>query len=242
MAQPIRLSVLIPLYNEEQSVPEIIRRLLALEPIDGVSDLEIVVVDDCSTDSSYAVVQTLAELYPTKVRVFRHSVNKGKGAGIHTALREAKGDTILIQDADLELFPEDVPEMVKAMHATGAAFVNGSRYLPGVYRTAFAFWRYFFNKFFTLLVSLAIDVRLTDVACGYKMIRKSFIDRITLREMRFGFEVELIIKAARLQKNLIVEVPVRYAPRNLGQGKKLRTSDGFRVLGSIVRYGFIRLN
>ena len=154
----------------------------------------------------------------------------------------AKGDTFLIQDADLELSPEDIPLMIETMQKLNVGFINGSRYMPGVYRPLSSYRRYLFNKLFTLITSVLINVRLTDMACGYKLFTRELYDKISLKENRFGFEAELIIKAMRIRKNNIAEIPVHYYPRNEGEGKKLKNIDGFRIFKTIFKYGVLRLN
>ena len=166
----------------------------------------------------------------------------GKGAAVKTGVASSLGDYILIQDADLELSPDDIPSLLIAANNLQIPFVNGSRYLPGVIRTQAGFKRYFANKIFTLITSVLVDVHLTDVACGYKLIKRDFYNQLNLIENRFGFEAELIIKCARIRKNWIAEVPVNYSPRNLGGGKKLNNFDGLKILKTILKYGLFRLN
>lgn len=235
------LSIIIPLYNEEKLIVEVIQRLEGLEMPNFVSAVEVVVVDDASTDASFETVASYL-LDKPKYRLFRHDSNLGKGAAVRTGVKHATGDHILFQDADLELDPADIPRMLQAMHTLKVPFINGSRYLPGVLRTQAAFKRYFANKFFTLLTSVLIDVHLTDMACGYKLVTKELFQRLDLHENRFGFEAELIIKCGRLRRNWIAEVPVHYSPRNMGEGKKLRNLDGFRILRTILKYGLLKWN
>jgi len=216
-------------------------RLLAVKIPDCIQSTEIVMVDDCSSDSSNQVVSAYIQAHP-HIRLFKHDVNQGKGAAVRTGMKHATGNIYLIQDADLELNPEDIPSMLLAMYKLKVEFVNGSRYLPGVLRPISSYKRYLGNRFFTFLTSILIDVKLTDMACGYKLVHKKLIDKITLKENRFGFEAELLLKALRIKKNNIVEVPVQYFPRNEGEGKKLRNSDAFRILGTVIKYGLLRRN
>jgi len=132
--------------------------------------------------------------------------------------------------------------MLEAMQQLNVEFVNGSRYLPGKIRPLSSFKRYWGNRIFTNLTSVLINVKLTDMACGYKLIKKSLYDKINLKENRFGFEAELIIKAIRLKKNNVAEVPVSYFPRNKGEGKKLNNLDGLKILKTLFIYGLLRLN
>ena len=139
------------------------------------------------------------------------------------------GDVLLIQYADLELYPEDILSMLNAMKELEVLFVNGSRYFPGVNRPLFAYNRYLVTKFVSFLTSLLINVKITDTACGYKLITKKLYTQINPKENRFATEAELMLKALKIQRNIITEVPVRYLPRNKGEGKKLKNSDRFKV-------------
>lgn len=237
----MHLSIIIPLYNEESLVLEVLKRLESVELPRQIERFEVVIVDDASTDGSFKAVSGFAA-GKDHIKVFRHEKNKGKGAAVKTGVFYSKGDHVLIQDADLELDPNDIPRLVDAMLLLKVPFINGSRYMPGVLRTQAGFKRYFANKLFTLVTSILIDVHLTDMACGYKLISRELFDRLDLREDRFGFEAELIIKCGRLRRNWIAEVPVHYSPRNLGEGKKLRSTDGLRIIGTIIKYGLFRLN
>ena len=237
----MKLSIIIPLYNEQNLIIQLLKELEAVAWPAFLAGHEIIIVDDCSKDNSFQIVSDYIN-GRQNMRLFKQEENQGKGAAVRTGVTKASGDVILIQDADMELIPRDIPSMLTAMNELKVPFINGSRYLPGVLRTQAAFKRYFANKFFTLLTSLFIDVHLTDMACGYKLISKDLFEKLNLKENRFGFEAELIIKCGRLRKNWIAEVPVHYSPRNLGEGKKLRNLDGFRILKTILKYGLFRMN
>ncbi len=235
----MNLSIIIPLYNEEKLILAVLDELKKVVYPSFIENVEIVIVDDASSDQSFEVVQAyIGE--QKNMHIYKHSQNQGKGAAVKTGVAKSNYDYILIQDADLELNPKDIPNLLDAMYQLKVPFVNGSRYLPGVLRTQAAFKRYFANKLFTLLTSILIDVHLTDMACGYKLISRELFDKLTLKENRFGFEAELIIKCGRIRKNWIVEVPVHYSPRNLGQGKKLKTFDGVRIFKTIIKYGLFK--
>lgn len=236
----MKLSIIIPLYNEQDLILQVLNELLKVKYPSFLSDYEILVVDDCSKDQSYERVKEFIN-GESRIRLYRHDINHGKGAAVRTGASNATGDILLIQDADLELTPRDIPDMLEAKNELNVPFINGSRYLPGVRRTQASYKRYFFNKLFTNIASVLIDVHLTDVACGYKLLDKTLFDKLNLRENRFGFEAELILKCARFQKNWIAEVPVHYYPRNKGEGKKLRNLDGFRILKTILKYGLFRM-
>lgn len=237
----MNLSIIIPLYNEESLICTTIQNVLDVEMPPCIQSVEIVIVDDYSNDLSNNVVSAfIAE--KSNIKLLQHEVNKGKGAAVRTGINQANGDVFLIQDADLELSPKDIPLMLETMHELNVGFINGSRYMPGVYRPLSSYRRYLFNKLFTLITSVLINVRLTDMACGYKLFTRDLYNKIHLKENRFGFEAELIIKAMRIRKNNIAEVPVRYFPRNQGEGKKLKNLDGLRIFKTIFKYGVLRLN
>jgi glycosyltransferase involved in cell wall biosynthesis len=234
------LSIIIPAYNEEKTLANIIDKLMSVKMPEFVQQIEYLIIDDCSSDSTSEIGKKLSESYK-EVSYYRHEINQGKGGAVHSGYAAAKGDTLLIQDADLELSPNDIPFLLNAMHDLDIMLVNGSRYLPGPVRPAFAYSRYFFNQMFTVFTSVLLNVKLTDMACGYKLIKKELLNQITLKEKRFGFECELLIKALRLKKTGIAEVPVHYYPRNEGQGKKLKNTDGIRIFWCILKYGLFRM-
>ncbi len=239
----MKLSIIIPLYNEQDLVTKVLDELQKVNYPAFLEGYEIIIVDDCSKDKSYERVNEYIINSPNRqfIKLFRHDVNSGKGAAVRTGAGKASGDVLLIQDSDLELSPRDIPSMLLAKKELEVPFINGSRYMPGVIRPQSSFKRYFFNKLFTLIASIFIDVHITDVACGYKLFDKSLFEKLNLRENRFGFEAELILKCGRFQRNWIAEVPVRYFPRNLGEGKKLRNMDGIRIFKTLMKYGLFRM-
>jgi glycosyltransferase involved in cell wall biosynthesis len=232
----MHLSIIIPLYNEQETAGILLEQLLAMEFPEYVQSHEIIVVDDCSVDRSFGIVQDFVKKNQ-HISLHRHEKNKGKGAAVRTGISKSSGDTFLVRDADLELAVEDIPTLLNAMQELGVEFVNGSRYMAGVNRPLSSYQRYLANRFFTFLTSVIINVKLTDMACGYKLFKRNLYDRIQLHENRFGFEAELLIKALRLKRNNIAEVPVRYFPRNEGEGKKFRTTDGIKMLWTVIKYG-----
>lgn len=237
----MKLSIIIPVYNEEKLVPQVIEKLLTVNYTSHISLVEIVIVDDCSTDKTNQVISDFIR-GKENISLIKHEINKGKGAAVRTGIEKSTGDVIVIQDADLELIPEDIPLMISTLVDLKIEFVNGSRYMPGKIRPLYSYTRYYFNKLFTRIASVLINVRLTDLACGYKLFTRNIYNQLKLREDRFGFEAELLIKVARLKKTLIAEVPVHYFPRNEGDGKKLRNTDGFKIFWVIMKYGFFRKN
>ncbi len=236
----MRLSIIIPLYNEGSSIVVLLEQFNRVKFPEYLSEVEIIIVDDCSIDNSYELVSSYIENKSGFV-LLKHNHNMGKGAAVKTGIRQASGDLFLIQDGDLELSPADIPSMIEAMVELNVEFINGSRYLPGVPRPLASYKRYLGNKIFTNLTSVLINVKLTDMACGYKLIHRRLYQEINLKENRFGFEAELLIKALRIKKNNIAEVPVRYFPRNYGDGKKLNNTDAIRILWTIFKYGVLGL-
>jgi len=236
----MKLSIIIPLYNEQLNIITLLERLTEVRFPDFLEQVEYVIVDDCSTDESVSNVNRFITGKSGFILI-KHEENQGKGAAVKTGVENAGGDVFLIQDADLELSPSDIPSMLEAMYDLKVEFINGSRYLPGVARPLASYKRYWGNRLFTNLTSIFINVKLTDMACGYKLIRRTLFEKINLKENRFGFEAELIIKALRIKKNNIAEVPVKYFPRNAGEGKKLRNSDALKILWTIIKYGMLRL-
>ncbi len=235
------LSIIIPIYNEENSIIDVLGKLTRLKFPSFVEKKEIIVVDDFSSDDSLTKIKNFIP-DNEDISLYIHQTNRGKGAAVRTGLENAKGDVYLIQDADLELNPDDIPRMLKAMNSLNVELVNGSRFLPGIDRPLHSYRRYLGNRFFTFLTSLLVNVKLTDMACGYKLIKKNLLYNFILREDRFGFESELIIKALRVKRNNVAEIPVNYFPRNEGEGKKFKNLDAIKVLWVIIKYGLLRLN
>ena len=230
------LSIIIPLYNEEKLVTQVLDKLFNLRFPSFVENYEIIVVDDSSTDNSYNTVKKYSETH-SNIFCLKHEKNKGKGAAVKTGISAANGDVFLIQDADLELSPDDIPRMLFAMHNLNVDFVNGSRYLSGIDRPLSSFSRYIGNKIFTILTAIIINVKISDMACGYKLFKKELYDKLSLKENRFGFEAEIILKALKSKKIKIAEIPVQYFPRSIDEGKKLKTWDAVKVLFKIIKYG-----
>lgn len=232
----MELSIIIPVYNEQDTIELVLSQLLDLRYPKNVNSVEFIVVDDCSSDDSFSIVNKISN-QNTRVNVIRNEKNLGKGASVRKGIEKSKGDTILVRDADLELSVNDIPSMIHAMNELNVEFINGSRYMAGINRPLASYRRYLINRFFTFLTSVIINVKLTDMACGYKLFKKSLYDQIELKENRFGFEAEVLIKALRIKSNNIAEVPVHYFPRQKAGGKKLRNIDGIKILWAIFKYG-----
>lgn len=227
-----RLSVIIPVYNEAPTLMRIHERVVAL----GLA-YEIILVDDGSTDGSPEILEQLrASSSQTKVLTLPR--NQGKGAALRAGLKEAKGDILLIQDADLEYDPADYPTLLKPILDGRADVVYGSRFL-GESRRVLFFWHSVGNSFLTLCSNVFTNLNMTDMETGYKVCTRAALEGIVIRESRFGFEPEITAKLAR-KRVRIYEVPIRYDGRTYEEGKKIRMRDGFAALWVILKYGLLR--
>jgi glycosyltransferase involved in cell wall biosynthesis len=225
----MKVSVAMPVYNERPTLREIVSRVLGV----GL-DVELVIVDDGSTDGTRDILKTLED---PRIRVHYHERNMGKGAALRTALRHATGDVVIIQDADLEYSPEDYHTLLKPIADGQADVVYGSRFLAGAHRVHL-FWHYVGNRFLTLLSNMLSNLNLTDMETCYKAFRRQVLDGMVLRSDRFGFEPEFTMKVAR-RGCRVYEVPVSYHGRDYAQGKKITWMDGIAALWCIVKYRFV---
>jgi len=226
-----KLSVVIPCYNEEATIREIVETV-AGAPREGL-ELELIVVDDCSADGSRALLE--GELKPLISKVLTHEVNKGKGAALQTGFEAATGDIILVQDADLEYDPHEYPNLLAPILAGKADVVFGSRFQGGQPHRVVYFWHMVGNKFLTLLSNMFTNINLTDMETCYKVFRAEILKSIRIEENRFGFEPEITAKVAKLGVR-VFEVGISYYGRTYSQGKKIGWKDGFRALYAIVKY------
>ncbi len=229
----MKLSVLMPFYNERSTLDDILDRVFAAPLPDGL-ELEIVAVDDCSTDSSYAIACRRAEADP-RLRVFRHAVNQGKGAAIRTAVEHATGDIALIQDADLEYDPQDYPRLLRPILNGDADAVYGSRFAASEYRRVLFFWHSVANRGLTMLSNMLTDLNLTDMETCYKAVRMDVLKTMPLRSNRFGIEPELTAKLAK-RRLRIFETPIRYSGRTYLEGKKIGLKDAFQALWVMLKF------
>lgn len=226
----MNLSVVIPVYNEVQNVSEIIKRVQAQKLAN-----EIVIVDDGSSDGTRELLKELDG--KKKIRVILHERNQGKGAAVVTGLKAARGDILLIQDADLEYDPRDYPQILKPIEEGIADVVYGSRFLGGP-RRATMFWHMIANKLLTTMTNVLYDTILTDMETGYKVFRRSVIDGMTIRAKRFDFEPEFTAKVLKRQYR-IFEVPITFNPRDYSQGKKIKLKDAFEAVWTLLKYRFM---
>lgn len=238
----MKLSIVIPVYNEQATIAEILRRVLGVS-LPGL-EREVVVVDDCSTDGTRELLADLPALIGelaagAEIRVLLQSRNQGKGAALRRGFAEATGDLVLIQDADLEYDPADYPQLLAPLLDGRADVVYGSRFAGGQPHRVLYFWHYLGNKFLTLCSNALSNLNLTDMECCYKVFRREVLQRIALRENRFGIEPELTAKVARLGCR-IFEVGISYSGRTYAEGKKIGWKDGVRALWCILRYNLGR--
>ena len=227
-----RLSVVIPCYNEAKTLEACVARVCQIAS--DRLELEIVIVDDASTDGSRAAAEALAQRYK-EVRVFSHEINQGKGAALRTGFREVSGDYVAIQDADLEYDPRDLPRLLEPLETGRADVVFGSRYLAAGPHRVLYFWHSLGNRFLTFLSNVFTDFDLTDMETCYKVFKREIIQSIEIEQNRFGFEPEIVAKLADLRLR-IYETGIQYSPRTYEEGKKIRPSDAFHALYCIIRY------
>lgn len=236
-----KLSVIIPAYNEEETIGPLLDRVIMAELPQEIK-IEIIIVDDGSTDSTKTLVSNFIENNPnTDIRLISHKVNQGKGASIQTALEQVTGDYVIIQDADLEYDPDDYQKMIGPVNRGNADVVFSSRFIGGNPHRILFFWHSVGNKFLTLLINLSCNLNLTDMESGYKLIRTSLIQSLNLKEKKFGFEPELTAKVSKKSNVKIYEVGVSYFGRTYTEGKKINWKDGLFAIYCIVKYGIFNL-
>ena len=226
----MKISVLIPVFNEVNTIREILCRVQAVEVAD-----EIVIVDDGSTDGTRDVLKELDGQGP--VRVVLHDHNQGKGAAVRTAIQASTGDLMIIQDADLEYDPRDYPALLQPINEHIADVVYGSRFLGGA-RRPILFWNMVANKILTLTTNILYNNILTDMETGYKVFRREVVNDMPLHSRRFEFEPEFTAKILK-RKVRIFEVPISFNPRDYADGKKIRMSDAFIAMWTLIKYRFV---
>ena len=234
------LSILIPAYNEGRTIHLILDKVKAVQLIGGYTK-EVIIVNDCSKDNTEEAILSYKQQHPDlEIAYFKHEVNKGKGAAIHTAIAKATGDVCIVQDADLEYDPEEFNILLKPIIDGFADVVFGSRFMGGNPHRVLFFWHTIGNKFLTFLSNMMTNLNLTDMETCYKMFKTEIIQSIKLNEKRFGFEPEVTAKIAKVPKIRIYEVGISYYGRTYEEGKKIGWKDGFRAIYCILKYRFIR--
>ena len=228
----VKLSIIIPCYNEENTLRQIVQEVL--KQLDLIK--EIIIVDDNSSDSSKKIIEELAKENSTIKYIFK-DFNEGKGSAIIKGISIATGDIILIQDADLEYDPNEYPKLLKPFIESNADVVYGSRFLGGDYVRLHFFWHYLANKILTFFCNIITNLNMSDMETGYKWIKKKNLDLIELKEKSFGIEPEITVKLAK-KKLIFYEVPISYRGRSYSEGKKIGIKDAFVAVYCIVRYKF----
>ena len=227
----MKLSVVMPVYNEIGTIHEIISRVQDVQ-----IEKEVIIVDDYSTDGTREYLHTLKD---KNIHVFFHDHNKGKGAALQTGFRHVTGDIVVIQDADLEYHPQEYHLLLKPILEGRADVVYGSRFLTGSERRVLLFWHSLGNKCLTFLSNMITDLNLTDMETCYKMFKAEVLKKVTIEQNGFGFEPEFTVKVAK-QKYRIYEVGISYNGRDYSEGKKIRWRDGIPVLWYLLKYRFLR--
>ncbi len=233
------MSIIIPLLNEGETIAELLNQLFGLNYPTFVEKYEILIVDNGSDDGSGEVAALFAKKHPNFKFIHENST-RGKGASVRKGIQSAMGDIILVCDADLELEVDDIPKLLTTMDERSLDFVNGSRIFLGKNQIPANLFRIIANKVFSLLATMITKVKINDVACGYKVFKKQHAETLRLEENGFGFEAELMIKFLLHIRGAFAEVPVKYLPRSAKKGKKLRITDGIRILFVILKYGLLK--
>ncbi len=235
-----KLSILIPAYNEENTIQLILERVKEVELPNGIVK-EIVIVNDCSKDKTIEKVEEyISQNTEMDIRLFSQTHNQGKGAAINRAIKECSGDYMIVQDADLEYDPQEYNLLLKPVFMDNADVVYGSRFVGHHPHRILFFWHSIGNKFLTRLSNMMTNLNLTDMETCYKLIRTSIAKNIEIKENRFGIEPEITAKLARVPKIRIYEVGISYYGRTYEEGKKIGWKDGFRAIWCILKYRFVK--
>ncbi len=231
-----KLSLIIPAYNEGPTIHRILNKVKEVQLINNI-EKELVIVNDCSKDNTEESIKKYMDENPEMlIKYIKHEVNKGKGAAIHTGIKEATGEYLLVQDADLEYDPQEYNILIKPILDGFADVVYGSRFAGGRPHRILFFWHTIGNRFLTFLSNMFSNLNLSDMETCYKLFDSSIIKKINLREKRFGFEPEVTAKISRVKKIRIYEVGISYYGRTYDEGKKISAKDGFRAMWCILKY------
>lgn len=236
MEKITRLSIVIPAYNEGRTIHLILDRVADTVLINDI-EKEVIIVNDCSTDNTEEAIKSYMASHPgLNIQYYKHEVNKGKGAAIHTGIQKASGEYLVIQDADLEYDPEEFNLLLKPVIRGFADVVYGSRFLGGNSHRILFYWHSIGNKFLTRLSNMFTNLNLSDMETCYKLFKTSIIQEVKLKEKRFGFEPEVTAKISRIPNIRIYEVGISYYGRTYEEGKKIGWKDGFRAIYCILKY------
>ncbi len=235
-----KLSIIIPAYNEEKTIHFILNKIKEVELINNIQK-EIIIVNDCSKDQTeQAILKYIAETPQLHITYFKHEINKGKGAALHTGISKATGNFLIIQDADLEYDPQEYNLLLRPILDDHADVVYGSRFIGGKPHRILFFWHTIGNKLLTTFSNMLTNLNLTDMETCYKMFRTEIIQHILLKEKRFGFEPEVTAKISRIKNIRIYEIGISYYGRTYEEGKKIGWKDGFRALYCMIKYNIFK--
>jgi glycosyltransferase involved in cell wall biosynthesis len=234
-----KLSIIIPAYNEGKTIVSILDRILEINLINNI-EKEIIVVNDCSTDNTDEVILKYIGEKNKNIKYISHEINQGKGAALHTAIKNSTGDYLIVQDADLEYDPNEYNRLIVPILDGFADVVYGSRFIGGNPHRILFFWHTIGNKFLTFLSNMFTNLNLTDMETCYKMFNTRLIQSIKLNEKRFGFEPEITAKISKINMIRIYEVGISYYGRTYNEGKKIGWKDGFRAIYCIIKYNILK--